>query len=652
MFSRSLATRAMVAAGALALLAVAGYGGYRLSTRTRAVEIPFDTVAVARGNLTTSWSATGVAVPEREAFIHFGSADVASSVVRTVDVKLGDHVVAGQPLVTLDARAASAALDQARVGLDTARTSLQQASAGAPASVAAAAQAVATASALLSKSQNDLASLRRGAEPADIAAARQAVFSAQNALATAQSTLDAQQGRADAHAQAAAVQQQIDGMTAQLNGAEARISGLLAAADNGRFVRPVLDDLMAAIDERCDDIGNRASCMAVAISTSDLRALVDGLSSTTRGERNLVDLHGAVVSGAGDLSSTLAGPAFQQAQALAARPGLQMRHDALLPPYTSPTGDDLPAAVRARDAAAAALKSAEERLRKLTGGASQGDLATAEEAARSARVALDSALAAQASVGDGGTSVVLRQQQVLAAEVAVRQAENALADTIVRAPFDGVVGAVLVSPGAAVVPGAPVTRLTNASAVSVQFTVSEYERSWAGSGQPGIARFDALPGSRFVVELAGAGASPLAATGPVTYGVRARIITGQELRSRSALITALVPLLKGNPTGGNLDPAVLADRLGAQPLPLPGMSAIVTIPREVHDVLLVPAEAVHRVSGRSVVKLQGPQAVVDREVRLGATDGSRYEVISGLKEGDRVLVESHETNGRTRRVPR
>ncbi len=75
----------------------------------------------------------------------------------------------------------------------------------------------------------------------------------------------------------------------------------------------------------------------------------------------------------------------------------------------------------------------------------------------------------------------------------------------------------------------------------------------------------------------------------------------------------------------------------------PEMTASVTIfPRERSGVLAVPAKAVRRAQGKSVVHVLvdgGPQP---REVKVGSRDGRWIEIASGLTEGETVLLETAE----------
>jgi multidrug efflux pump subunit AcrA (membrane-fusion protein) len=57
------------------------------------------------------------------------------------------------------------------------------------------------------------------------------------------------------------------------------------------------------------------------------------------------------------------------------------------------------------------------------------------------------------------------------------------------------------------------------------------------------------------------------------------------------------------------------------------------------DVLLAPIEAVTQSSGEArVLAVNGQNIVEERKVKLGAQGRSQVEVLSGLTEGDRIIV--------------
>src|SRR5207253_1183604 len=67
------------------------------------------------------------------------------------------------------------------------------------------------------------------------------------------------------------------------------------------------------------------------------------------------------------------------------------------------------------------------------------------------------------------------------------------------------------------------------------------------------------------------------------------------------------------------------------------------------DVLVVPANAVTRKQGKMMASVQkSPGQSEDRTVQVGLTDGEKYEVISGLEEGETVVYRKDELQSRWR----
>jgi macrolide-specific efflux system membrane fusion protein len=73
-----------------------------------------------------------------------------------------------------------------------------------------------------------------------------------------------------------------------------------------------------------------------------------------------------------------------------------------------------------------------------------------------------------------------------------------------------------------------------------------------------------------------------------------------------------------------------------------GMTANVVFKvSEKNDVLLIPSEAVQQRDGQSTVLVAAPTPTdkpKNQPIQTGITDGKQIEVVSGLKEGDRVMV--------------
>jgi hypothetical protein len=71
---------------------------------------------------------------------------------------------------------------------------------------------------------------------------------------------------------------------------------------------------------------------------------------------------------------------------------------------------------------------------------------------------------------------------------------------------------------------------------------------------------------------------------------------------------------------------------------LPGIEARVLVRANLADRLTVPSKALSQSKGRFTVKVMKDGAAAEREVRVGASDGTRTEVIAGLEAGDAVVV--------------
>ena len=88
--------------------------------------------------------------------------------------------------------------------------------------------------------------------------------------------------------------------------------------------------------------------------------------------------------------------------------------------------------------------------------------------------------------------------------------------------------------------------------------------------------------------------------------------------------------------------------LAARPLPAPGMSASVTILKELREqAVLVPVSAVRQLNGAWFVTVPGPAAddagdgVISFErvtVEVGESDGTNVEILSGIEAGAVLLI--------------
>jgi membrane fusion protein (multidrug efflux system) len=188
-----------------------------------------------------------------------------------------------------------------------------------------------------------------------------------------------------------------------------------------------------------------------------------------------------------------------------------------------------------------------------------------------------------------------------AAEARVRQARSDIGDRNVRAPFAGVLGIRQVSPGALITPTTVIATLDDISRVYVDFPVPEAQLANLAAGQALSARSASYPGRTFegVVSIIDARIDPV---------TRAVTVRGDFPNPDRAL--------------------------------RPGMLLEVTLTRPERQALVLPEIAVVQVGNSSYVFRVGADDVAERaDVRIGSRRAGRAEVVSGLKAGDRVVVD-------------
>lgn len=188
-----------------------------------------------------------------------------------------------------------------------------------------------------------------------------------------------------------------------------------------------------------------------------------------------------------------------------------------------------------------------------------------------------------------------------AANARVGQIRAQLADRVIRAPFAGTLGIRQVSPGALVAPGTAVATLDDVSRVYVDFPLPEGLLSMVAPGRSITGRAEAWPGRTF--------------TGHVS-AIDARI----DPATRAVTVRADLP----NP-----------DRLLR-----PGMLINVDLPGVARETLRVPEIAVVQVGRDSFVYRAKDDGTVEQvTVTLGARADGKVELVSGVRAGDRVVVD-------------
>jgi len=226
--------------------------------------------------------------------------------------------------------------------------------------------------------------------------------------------------------------------------------------------------------------------------------------------------------------------------------------------------------------------------------------------------------AAQAEADSLRARIELAREQVEVAQSLVAIRETELRDTVIRAPFDGVAISKDAQPGEMVSPvsaGGGFTRtgistIVDMSSLEIEVDVNESYINRVRPDQAVEAVLDAYPDWRIPASVI--------TTVPAADRQRATVlvrIAFDELDDR------LLP-----------DMGVKVAFLGEETRPDPERSR-----------LIVPAAAVRTDGEQSVVFVIRDDRVERRAVALGSSDGDRVEIVSGLRDGEQIVVDGPKT---------
>ncbi|MGD9496264.1 MAG: efflux RND transporter periplasmic adaptor subunit [Armatimonadota bacterium] len=231
----------------------------------------------------------------------------------------------------------------------------------------------------------------------------------------------------------------------------------------------------------------------------------------------------------------------------------------------------------------------------------QQDVRAAEEGVRQAQEQLRAAEA-------GRRQVELRQRDIAAARAGIRLAEAGqrmasvqLAKHVVPAPISGTVSARHVDAGEAASPGVPLLTIVSTEMLYLEARVGEQDLAEVRVGQPAQVTVDGVADEVFVGEIITV--APSVEPGSRTGTVRVRLLNA-------------------------------VDRVRT------GMFARATIVVERRDEAIVVArEALLTENGLTYLFVVENDKAARREVEVGLQAETRVEVISGLRAGERIVIE-------------
>ena len=244
------------------------------------------------------------------------------------------------------------------------------------------------------------------------------------------------------------------------------------------------------------------------------------------------------------------------------------------------------------------LAQAQAALAKLRQGPTAADVANAKAGITAAQANL-----AAVKSGPDDLAVQAAQAAVDQANVALKQAQLALDQTTLTAPFDGVITAVNVTNGQIIGTASNPVQLSDLSTLEVVANVSELDRAKLKVGQDVQMTFDALPNVTATGKVDSISPAGTLSQGVVNYPVTIKL--------------------------ANPDPAIQ-----------PGMTANLNVIVDQRDNALVAPNRAIRTQGRQkvvTVMHEGQQITVP--VETGMTDGTNTEITGGgLQEGDQVVI--------------
>jgi HlyD family secretion protein len=253
------------------------------------------------------------------------------------------------------------------------------------------------------------------------------------------------------------------------------------------------------------------------------------------------------------------------------------------------------------------------------GGASKQQLLEAERAQSQARTNVQSA---QIALKTARESLNLRyssntqdqkglQLAIDQAKLALKNAQQDLSYTQIKAPFDAVVSSVPAQLGGPANPAQPLLVLVDDAYINLPVQIDETEISKVQVGQKALVTLDALEGQSF--------------TGTVS-----RISPSASIQQNIAVFYATIKLENRQ---GKLKPGMSAEGE--------------IIAQEIPNAVQIPRRAVEQIRKRAYVKLRLASGEELRRVRLGPHDGASQVITSGLSVGDVVVLPTRQTGGNT-----
>ena len=214
--------------------------------------------------------------------------------------------------------------------------------------------------------------------------------------------------------------------------------------------------------------------------------------------------------------------------------------------------------------------------------------------------------------------IYVLKKQVAAVEKALEEASDALATQTLVAPFTGMITTVYIDEGKILPPPSvsqiPIIKLSDPTSMEFVISLDEIDIPGIVVGDRAIVTIDAFPGTVIEGKVISITPLPVVEAGLVSYDVKIAFNVPQNMDIRI------------------------------------GMSATADIVKDDRqNVLLIPNVAISNDSeGKPVVRIvvstMDGSEIEERPIAIGITDSFQTEVLSGLQEGDVVIVKTKDVS--------
>jgi HlyD family secretion protein len=383
---------------------------------------------------------------------------------------------------------------------------------------------------------------------------------------------------------------------------------LLQARGNVAAAQANLNKLIAG--NRSQDIAGATA--QVAEATANLNKVVAGNRS-----QDIAGASAQVAEATANLNKLMAGNRSQDiAGAIANRNQVQatyrqaagdLRRNQQLQTAGAISQQALSLARSTSDSAQAQVEQAQQALNLLRAGSRPEDIAQAKSVVNQRQQALNLLKA-----GSRPEDIAQARAQVMAAQGSVAIAQRNIDDTVIRAPFAGIIARKYADPGAFVTPttaGSAVTSATSSSILALASTneivaqVAEASIAQIRVGQVAVIKVDAYSGKTFEGKVTQVATQSLVQQNVTSFEVKVAVADSQKLLSQGMNVT--IDFKAG----------------------------------ELNQVLIVPTAAIvqqAKAQGVFVAKTGGDPVFMP--IVVGTTVNDKTEVKSGLTGNERVLL--------------